>query len=179
MNIKKNHRSIIRKPLFWVITAICLILLLVIAEKTGLTNFISPYTPSGPTPEQQKQDAATAAAKKKALIEGDGSKAEPYNTSSPASSEKSIDMRARQEDDGTVTVFTKLYGYSDGSCSLTINANGNTVTQTAKVMYQPEYASCTGFSVPIDQAGKGNWIIKLAVNSANVMSDKSIVLEVK
>lgn len=179
MDIKKKQRPIVRKPIFWVIIVVLLLgTTLVVLEKTGATNFFGAAATSGPTPAEQQQDAEASATKKKALIE-DETKADPYNTSDPASSNTSIDISAKQESNGTVTVFTKLYGYSTGTCKLDVTNGTKSTSQTAEAMYQPEYASCAGFTVPISSLGNGNWSIKLNVTTGGITKDKTITLEVK
>lgn len=178
MIIQKKNRSLFKNPLFWVGALLVIVLLVFGLEKVGITNFVKDTAVQGPTEREKQQDAEAAAAKKKATIEESETKADPYGTSD-ATSDKSLDLSAKQEANNTVTVFTKLYGYSDGTCTLTVTNGGKTTSQTAEAMYQPEYASCAGFSVPIDTVGRGSWTIKLSVLSAEKTSDKTITFEVK
>lgn len=154
-------------------------LVLFALEKSGVTNFINGPATEGPTPAQKEQDTSASAAKKKALIEDTNSKADPYSSSDGSEVNKRVEVSAAQEANNTVTVFTKLYGYSDGSCLLTVTNGTKTTTQTAAAMYQSEFSSCAGFSVPIGPLGKGTWSIKLSVTSADKTQDKSISFEVK
>ena len=185
---KKNYRaglnqsySRLRKKLLWVILAFLAVgTLLVALERTGVTNFIKPrHTPtdasSGSTAEQkQQEDTANAELKKQAAdIDKDGP------ASSNATPTTSIDLSAEQAADNTVTVFTTLKGYSDGSCLLTITNGGKTINQSAAVIYQQEASICAGFSVPIDPLGKGTWTIDLAVTSNGTTVSKNIEYEVR
>jgi len=188
--IKQNYKtgfkpssSIFRKKLVWVILAVIVLgILLIVLEKTGVTNFITlkkktPTATTGPTADQKKQeDAANAEVKNQAAVNEKGADA-PTSSDTPAVT--SISVKAQQETNNTVTVFTTLPGYSDGSCSLTITNNGKTTTQTAMVIYQQEAASCAGFSVPIDPLGKGLWNISLDVTSNGTTNNKSINYEVR
>lgn len=178
MDIKKKQRPLVKKPVFWVVLVIALALLFLILEKAGVTNLINTSAPAGPTPAQLKEETEAAAEKKKDLIKED-TKADPYNAADPNDAERSISISAKQEGNGTVTVFTKLYGYSGGSCKVEISNGTKTTSQTAEAMYQPEYASCAGFSVPIEPLGSGSWTIKLSVTSGGSTKDKTIVFEVK
>ena len=187
---KRNSRtglnrlsSIPRKKLMWVLLAVLLIgSTLVVLEKTGVTNFIKlhdnpPADSSGATAEQkQQEDAANAESKKQAADEDKGAASSASSNTTPATS---IDLRAEQAANNTVTVFTTLKGYSDGSCLLTVTNAGKTTTLSASVIYQKEASSCAGFSVPVDPLGKGAWTLSLAVTSNGTTSSKDIGYEVK
>lgn len=165
-------------------------LLLVVLEKKHVTNFVKnplgSNSPSGsptdgPTPDQKAAEDALNAANKQKLIESEAAtqnKDPQTKPSTPSASDQSITMSARQESNNTVTVFTKLYNYSSGSCNLTVTNGGQTNTQTATVMYQPEYATCAGFSVPVSGLGSGTWNINLKVISNGATTTKSISFEV-
>jgi len=156
--------------------------ILVVLEKTGVTNFIKSHpTPStvssGVTPEEKQQaDAANAETKKQAI---DNAKDLNDPATSSTSSSKSVDLSAQKASDNTVTVFTTLLGYSDGSCLLTVTNDDKTTTLSASVIYQREASSCAGFSVPSDPLGKGIWTLNLAVTSGGTTNSKKITYEVK
>ena len=73
------------------------------------------------------------------------------------------------QDGDSVTIIVKLkeQGYSQGKCSLTVAANGKKVAQNADIIYQPEYSTCAGFSVPVSSVGGGQWTISLSVTPLN------------
>jgi hypothetical protein len=131
----------------------------------------------GPTAEQKQQEADINADAKKQFIDENS----PGNTSTPTNetANKSIELSAMQEANNTVTVFTKLFHYSDGNCELTVVNGAKTTTQTAPIIYQPEFASCAGFGVPIDLVGKGTWTITLMATSKGTTETKTISFEVK
>lgn len=79
----------------------------------------------------------------------------------------------------TVIVSTKLTGYSDGTCTLTITNGDQKTTQTAAVIFAPNYSSCAGFSVPISTLGAGTWDITLNVASGGNTTSKSVNYEVQ
>lgn len=156
---------------------LALLLLLVVLEKMRVTDFIKTHpkktdTAQGPTPEQKQQEDATSAEAKKQLIENEGS-GTPSSATNPTNN-RVIDLSTKQESNNTVTVFTKLAGYSNGSCSLTVQNGSKSTTQTAAVIYQPEFSSCAGFSVPIDSVGKGSWSLTLTVTSNGTSESKTI-----
>ena len=80
----------------------------------------------------------------------------------------SIELSANRDGD-SVTIIVKLkeQGYSQGKCSLTVAANGKKVAQNADIIYQPEYSTCAGFSVPVSSVGGGQWTISLSVTPLN------------
>jgi hypothetical protein len=177
MKLQKNNRPIYKNSVAWLIAIVIVLLVLVTLEKTNVIDFIKAPTGTtqGPTPKELEQEASVDAAKKKDFIENTPKTDQPTSTSV---ADASIEINARQEANNTVTVFTKLYGYSSGTCELVITNGTKITTQTANAMYQPEFSSCEGFSAPIDPLGKGAWTIKLSVTSAGTTKDKTISFEV-
>lgn len=115
-------------------------------------------TKTGPTPEQVKQAATVEADRKKDLIENTSNS----NDSSPAeSTSPSVDLSARQETNGSVTVIAKLYKVAAGNCSLTVTNGSKSVTKTAAIIYQAEFSTCAGFNLARDELGAGKWTIGL------------------
>jgi hypothetical protein len=104
------------------------------------------------------------------------------NTSGPTSQpsdDTSISLSARQESNNSVTVVTKLYGYSSGSCQLQVTNGDQTESQSAEVIYQSQYSTCAGFSVPTGKLGAGTWNIKLTTTSEGLVKTKSISFKVQ
>ena len=168
-----------KKILIIISAVIGLVILLAILEKTHVINMFhkTPTPTQGPTAEQKQQEADANADAKKQLLE---EKAKTDGSTVPSTnSNKSIDLSAKQETNNTVTVFTKLPGYSDGSCELTTTNGVKTYNQSAKVIYQAEFSSCAGFSIPISVLGKGSWSISLAVTSNGATESKSLTFEVQ
>jgi len=188
---KKNYQARSNKPpkqnrkrLLWVLLVILAITsLLFVLEKTGATNLIStndnPSDISGPTSEEKKEIDAANAEVKKEVVTSDKGATNSSTTPSTAPTTKSISFYAKQETNNTVTVFTALKGYSDGSCVLTITNSGKTASQSADVIYQAEESICAGFSVPIDQLGSGTWTLKLSVTSDGLTNNKTIEYKVR
>lgn len=99
---------------------------------------------------------------------------EPAPTASPT-----VELTAKEESDDTITIFTKLTNVPTGSCILTIRNNSQQTTQTAPVIYQPEYSTCAGFSISKSSLGPGKWQINLAVETADTKYTQSVDVEVK
>lgn len=131
---------------------------------------------NGPTPAQKQQEADSNALQKKQVIEKGSTDPQPP-TNQPVTS--SISLSAQQESNSTVTVFTKLTNISSGSCELTVTNGSAKTSQTANVIYQPEFSTCAGFSVPITSVGKGTWLLNLTITSDGTSQSKSISTEVK
>ena len=171
---KNNHKKII---IVLVAVLACLGLFGVLV-KTGviLKTSENPTGTAGPTPEQQKQSAEAAADAKQQLIEGQkpGTNTSTDNTSQVTT----VDLSAKQEATSSVTVFTTLHGYSSGTCDLKVTNGGKETSLTANVIYQEEFSSCAGFSVPIAPLGKGTWSIKLTVTFEGKTQSKTISFEV-
>ncbi len=129
-----------------------------------------------PTPTQKQTQHKTDAATKESFLDNntDHNTTNAKDTSQqrttqaqpapvPASA-KHIDLSAEQSGE-TVVVTTKLreQGFSSGQCVLTVTSGGQRSEQHAAIIYQPEYSTCAGFSLPARSLPKGTWHISLAV----------------
>lgn len=168
-----------KKILILLVVLIALGALFVVSKKTRYAEPQPTNTTSqGPTPEQKKQEDDANATAKKQIVEG--SEQSTQTSSSTSLSANDIELSARQETNNTVTVLTKLKNYANGECKLVVSSGGKTITQTARVFYQPEFSTCAGFSVPINSVGNGTWSISLTVVSSDGnTATKTISLEVK
>lgn len=175
MNISKNSYS--RKKIVAVSVIVVLFAVAMVAalEKANVINLINngPAPYAGPTNTQKQEQKKTEQETKQDFVESLDPIDNPETT--PTSS---IELSAKQESNGSVTVLTKLYGVSEGTCTLTASRAGVTHTQTAQVIYQPNFSSCAGFSVAKDKLGIGTWTIQLAVAGENPV-EKTISLDVK
>jgi len=134
------------------------------------TNTPSETSPDYVSPEERGDNNDT----KKDLIENND---DTYN-GTPSGDASDIVITTQQES-GSLTILTKLYGYSDGQCSLTATNGTRTIKQTAAVIFQAEYSTCAGFSVNIDQLGTGTWNLTLTVTSKGIPITKQLSVEVK
>jgi hypothetical protein len=129
-------------------------------------------------------DVTTNNAKKEAVIDNNGVPASggdkgstPNTDYTPPTDNAGITITPRTS--GTnVIVSTKLAGYSDGKCTLTVTNSGQTSTLTADVIYAPGYSTCAGFSIPKATLGAGTWNITLNVDSGGSTTSKSATYEV-
>ena len=155
-----------------------------IAENIGLVNlFHSPPPPA--------KDQAFNNTKKETTLDGTtensstapGSSAKDVETSTTGQytspeDPANIQISARQEN-GSVTISSKLIGYSDGDCSLMVTNGPQSVTRSAAVLYASQFSTCAGFTIPVSDVGAGSWSIKLSVTSGGQTIDKLTSLEVK
>lgn len=96
----------------------------------------------------------------------------------PPQDSDNISLEAVQ-DASTVIVTAKLVGYSDGNCSLSIKNGTKSFSKTATIVYQREYSTCEGFSIPITELGTGSWEVLLTVTSGESTETKTLNKEVR
>ena len=178
MKHTKNKKMLV----FALTIVLSLAILFAILEKTNTidifkSNPVTDMNIDGPTDEQKQQTAESEAEAKQQLIDNpkDGMVG---TTPAGSANSSSITLSAQQEENNTVTVFTKLNGYSTGSCDLSVTNQGKSISQTASVIYQPEFSSCAGFTVSKDSFGAGSWNIKLSVTSNGKTESNNISFEV-
>ena len=135
-----------------------------------------PTLSDEPTPAQKQTQHKTDTATKESFLDNnndhnaDNTKDTSQQRTTQAqpapvpASAKHIELSAEQSSE-TVVVTTKLreQGFSSGQCVLTITSSGQRSEQHAAIIYQPEYSTCAGFSVPARSLPKGTWHISLAV----------------
>ena len=135
-----------------------------------------PTLSDEPTPAQKQTQHKTDTATKESFLDNnndhnaDNTKDTSQQRTTQAqpapvpASAKHIELSAEQSSE-TVVVTTKLreQGFSYGQCVLTITSSGQRSEQHAAIIYQPEYSTCAGFSVPARSLPKGTWHISLAV----------------
>ncbi len=174
----KTKKSFLNKVILAVVVGL-LVVVGVYAYKNRYKEKPQTGSQYGPTMEQQKQEAdINAQAKKQAIENGNGSSQGTETPATPNSS-ANITLSAQKESNNTVTIFTKLAKISNGTCELAVTNGTKQTSQTAEVIYQSEYSSCAGFSVPVESIGLGIWTIKLTVTYGGQSISNSITYEVK
>lgn len=153
------------------------------AEKTGL---IDVFHNTQPTAKDQafnnsKKEASLDEAKSDSSTTGadSGSKgADNSGQYTPPQDPENIQIDAKQEG-SSVTISTRLTGYSDGTCTLLITNGSRTSTKTAQVVYASRFSTCAGYSVPVSEFGTGTWSLKLSVTSGGTTTEKLASVEVR
>lgn len=72
-----------------------------------------------------------------------------------------------KQDGSSVTVITKISGIGEGVCSLSATNGGKSYDMEVDIIYQPNYSTCAGFSIPVSTLGKGTWEISVVATSSN------------
>lgn len=164
MNTKKQT---FKKSLIIISTIIALVVALAALELTGVIDLMPN---SGPTPAQQAEQRKTEEQIKKDFIESSDPRSEedkddntPITTPEVPTSPETVELSADKTSSSEVTVYTKLHGYSSGTCTLTAKNSDKEFTKTVPVIYQDNYSICAGFTVPVSQLGVGSWDIALSV----------------
>lgn len=170
------------------LTVICLVLFVLIGAYGSYLiyrHYRSQHdstVQTGPTKAQIKQSSdVDKSTKEQAANNNVGEKStgqQPSTTPTPPPS-TAIELSTRQESNGNITISTKLFAISSGSCALTVVNGAKTASQTAQVIYQPQFSTCAGFSVARDNLGTGTWNITLKVTSNVGTETKSTTIEVK
>lgn len=170
--IKRNTKNTAK-----IVTIILLVTLLGAGSIYALKPW-SLFSPQAETNGNSGQDQSVPivddGGKKEKTIKDGGS---DYNGAPPADID-SIVMSTEQQQ-GSLILFTKLYGYSDGVCTLRVTSSSYASEQSASVGYQPEYSTCAGFSISIDQHGTGIWQLELTVTSKGTSVSKVMSVDVK
>lgn len=175
MRIKnKNNKLLILLAVGAIIVGI---ILLGLTRNNGQTATSNQN--GGPTPEQTQAETKDNATGKQNFIEGSKPGSNSGSGASPTPQSPSIELSGRQESNGSVTVFTKLHTISSGTCDLVIKNGANQITRSASVIFQPEFSTCAGFSIPVSDLGSGNWDINLTVSTPDQNYTKNISYEVK
>lgn len=176
MKLQKNNRPLYKNRLVWLATFLLLLaLVLFILEKTRVTNFIQTPGSQGVTPQQTAEQKKSDDARKQDFIEKS-----PEPTPSPLPQDSDAITLSASQEGSTVNILTKLKDFSSGVCELSISNGTKTHKATADIIYQPEFSSCAGFSVPVSQLGVGSWSIVLnATPTGGSVLTKTTSIEVK
>lgn len=169
----KQKRQTYKSPAM-IIAGVLLLAVVItgVLEAAGAIHILSksPSHSSGPTASQAKEQAAGDARQKQNSIEN------PRKVAStpPIPDTNNISLSTQKGTPDTITVFTNVGNISDGTCTL-VTTNGNKQnTQTAAVIFQSQYSTCAGFTVPITALGAGNWSLKLTVTSNGGTASRTI-----
>ena len=151
-----------------ILLLLCGITALTLIHVKNTAKKVATSTSTGPTKDEKAAEDKVNAENKDTYVKSD----DPAQTgSSTPPSNISITLK---KDGSSLVVITKLTNYSDGDCELDVTNGDVSKIYSAKVIYQPEASTCAGFSVPIDQIGKGNWNIKLKVTSGGVTNSETV-----
>ena len=150
-----------------------ILILLTVALSFVLINAYdkTPKPKNGYTKEQAESDRT----KKNSVLDGGNSSNNSNNT---GNNKGKISLNPRQEG-ANVVLLTRLDGYGSGKCNLTVSNGARNYTSEAEVIYQSEYSTCAGFTIPVEKLGTGKWLIGLSLDTGGITNSQSIELEVK
>lgn len=97
----------------------------------------------------------------------------------PDTTSDDISITTKRESNGGLTILTQLTNYSDGTCNLLIKNGVDEYTESAPVIFQPNYSTCEGFSVASNVVPSGTWEITLSVTSKGITNKKTTSVEVQ
>lgn len=165
MAYKKSGNTGSKAKFLVPIALVGLVVLLVILELSGITNFIKKDVGQNPQQPTETINYTPTSEQEQAQIDADKTdpaKIPDKNTNpSPTTSSLASIISAKQEAN-EVVVKTELEGSGWQSCKLTLTRNSDTVNKTAEVIYQEQFSTCAGFSTPTSEfAQSGTWSAKL------------------
>lgn len=175
-NSSSQHNSSFKHLILWLILLVLLtITALYVLDKRGIIKLSHPrsdiVTTSGPTKAEQKQQSRNDAQNKQDFLDntssqsqqnkGDNPTTDPPSTTSPKPL-PTLTLTASQSG-ASVTILTNMQNVPSGTCKLTVTNGTANTTQVADVIYQPQFSSCAGFSVPTSSVGSGLWQISVSV----------------
>ncbi len=133
------------------------------------------------TENQKNQEKAASAESKQQYLDnvygasqsGQSQNNKPTQNNDP----QDLSIEAKQEG-AAVVVLTKIKGVASGTCNLSVTMGGLSISESSQIIYQPEFSSCAGFSIPINKLGSGSWVIKLTVNeNPNLVKETSLAVQ--
>lgn len=69
------------------------------------------------------------------------------------------------QSNSSVTILAKMTGFTgSGTCTLKVTKGPATVSESAEIIYQPEYSTCAGFSIDKNRLSPGTWSLSLSVS---------------
>ena len=154
---KNNKKTLIVVAILLVIAAMSFALYSLYKNNA----FNTTTAPGVDSQEQQKADDES----KKEYLEQEGPGVSEEVQKDTSATPAVVNITAEKNDNGSVTIFTNIKNLASGECNLSVSRGSEIFTDKAQLIYQSEYSTCAGFSVPITRLGNGTWSIKLNVTS--------------
>ena len=189
MSIVSRTHNWKRIALWALVVLVAMGLLLVVLEKTNVIDLFhsAPSSSKGPSKQQLQEEAKTNSDSKQTYLDtvygdkgqDDTTSGQQTNNPSGTSNTASIPSLTANKSGDSVVIIAKMQSVPGGTCDLTITRGTTIVHKTADAIYQPEFSSCAGFSVPVSEVGTGSWNITLEVTTTNgAKASKQIKYEV-
>jgi cytoskeletal protein RodZ len=171
---KKNKRSTIVVILVLIIIVAAGITAAIFVYKQQIKESPSPQQPASSGRQENNSNSSTANGQssdteQKQQAADDEAKNTSNGTTSPSGpsfSDSNISFTA-DASNNLLVITTKLQAFSGtGTCTLELKNGDLSVTESAQVIYQEEYSSCAGFSIPLSKLSKnGTWSLKISVTT--------------
>ena len=95
---------------------------------------------------------------------------QPSNAETVTSSKRVEISSVSIDSEKNVVVQTKLYGTGWQTCSLTMRQATKQASETVDTLYQADFSTCLGFSVPFEKLGSsGEWTIDLSAKNSDAL----------
>ncbi|MDQ5963583.1 MAG: hypothetical protein QG629_665 [Patescibacteria group bacterium] len=161
---QKTKNSSTSKILVALVGVLVVFGVLLFLEKTDRLHLFHNHP--GPSKQQQEQEHKANAEKKQSYLDQaygknpeqpeKGSASSGDTTPSPSSVEIST-----KQNGSSVLILAKMQNVPTGTCKLSVTNGSQSIAQSAKIIYQPEFSSCAGFTVPVSGLGTGDWSVVL------------------
>jgi len=180
--IKTTHTN--RNLLFVIVTMLLIAVgYLVWSKLEGYWSFTAknevPGTLSTVSAEDQKRSNQVDLDKKQEYLKNAKENGATGAVVPIPSSDDTIEISAKKKE-SVVLITTSLKGYEAGTCKLHVTNGTHTYDNAADIIYQPEFSTCAGFSVPLSNLGMGSWKIDLVATPYNGSSvTKTLIYEVQ
>lgn len=170
MKILNKNNSVKRNVIIGLVVVILLVGVCFILDRLGVVKIFPKTDPLPtlselPSDQEKETEASNGNFTKQELLDStkDSSGSQDVTVPVPTTNEN-IELSANKEGrEVIIIVKLKERGFSDGKCTLTVSANSKSISQSAIIIYQPEYSTCSGFSVPLSDLGGGTWNISVSI----------------
>ena len=164
MKTKDPARKIVSRRLWLALVSVSLLAvgLVVVLEKQHVIDLVkNPFTPQVPQQKTPEEQIKVDQANKKSFVENTDTQPTTQNNTVPQSPAATI---SPTQSGDSVVVKTNLRDVAEGICELKVSSARGTFTEKAQVIYQADFSSCAGFSIPISKGGAGHWVLTLSLN---------------
>ena len=119
---------------------------------------VKPVTDEANTPEGQNQT------KQEPQFSDQDGAAVP---AAPQSSSATVSFDAFQNDRTVIITSEINKTWNDGTCNLAISSPSKTISKSTSIQAMPNYSTCRGFNISVDELGTGLWKINLTATHQN------------
>lgn len=167
MKIQRIRSKPSKTPLiitFTLLVATVLLCLFLYSEYSKNLDSNNGPTSSSASDKEKDSQKKQEAIHKQEFLDSESKDGEVAPPSQHQITDESISLD-KYESSTSLSIVTKITGFSgEGSCKITLSSSGkDTIYESAKILYQPEFSSCEGFSIPKSKLSAGDWLINLTL----------------